>query len=119
MADTIARSHLAHSSIRAQATRRKPTKQPNKPGPGDRQSVKAVLASPWTVQWEGEGEGEDLVGELCGVVGEVRVFHGEREKRRRGESRKRGKRSEQVRRGVRSACCEDNSCSLKSKRGST
>jgi hypothetical protein len=89
MADTIARSHLAHSSIRAQATRRKPTNETkkNKPGPGDRQSVKAVLGSPWTVQWEGEGEGEDLVGELCGVVGEVGVFHGEREKRRRGECR--------------------------------
>lgn len=118
MSDTIVRSHLAHSSIRAQATRRKqPTKETkkDKAEQGDRQSVKAVLGSPWTVQWDGEGE--DLVEELCEVVGEVRGFHAGREKRRRGEFA-RAERNDRGLGGDRRRCGGQGSCSWNRKWGS-
>ena len=58
---TAVRSHEAHTSIRSRAARVKhlppgPAKRRQVDG-NDKASVKAVLATPWAVQW-GEAEGE-------------------------------------------------------------
>lgn len=82
------RSHDAHTSIRSRAARPKtaapgPSKRRNEGA--QRQTVKAVLAAPWVVQW-GDVQGEEVVGLLLAGCGGVKGFHAERERRKRGES---------------------------------